>query len=116
MTHRKIRTALALAACLALAGAAHARQPRLTLNGRVVLESAEQKAQPRFTVRLYYPKASNRPTLVTYTNAAGDFSFADVEAGRYMLEVYHGDAMVYQKVLNIDGNSRPLVITLKAGG
>jgi hypothetical protein len=114
MTHRRITPALALAACLALAGAAGARQPRLALSGRVVLESAQKT--PRFTVRLYYPKESNRPTLVTYTDVGGNFRFEGIDRGRYMLEVYHGDAMIYQKVLTFDENSGPLVITLKPGG
>ena len=117
MTHRRITLFVGLAACLALAGAASARQPRLALSGRVVLDSPEQKAPPRLTVRLYYPKEANRPTLVTYTNADGDFKFDDMDKGRYLLEIYQGSQMVYQKVLSLDENSPPqLVITLKADG
>ena len=118
MTHRKSTfVVVVLVACLALAGAAHARQPRLALSGRVVLESPARKAPPRFTVRLYYPKEKNRPTLVTHTNADGDFRFDDVDAGRYLLEIYQGSEMVYQKVLTMDDNSpQPLVITLTVGG
>jgi hypothetical protein len=115
MSHRRITLALALAACAALAGAAQARQPRFALSGRVVLESAAHKT-PRFTVRLYYPKELNRPTLVTYTNADGNFRFEEIDQGRYLLEVYHRDAMVFQKALNVDEHlPQPLVITLRAG-
>lgn len=118
MTYHKITRTLALAACLLLPATASAnRSGRLALNGRVVLASAATKIPPRFTVRLYHPKGSSRPTLVTYTNTLGSFRFANIDAGRYLLEIYRGEVMVYQKALTFDEKlPQPLVITLKTSG
>jgi hypothetical protein len=117
MTHRKTTFVLGLAACVVLAGAALARQSQLSLSGRVVLEAQKQRRAaptPRLTARLYFPKEENRPTLVTYTDAGGNFKFSDLSAGRYLLEIYQGSDMVFQKVLTIDeGLAQPVVITLK---
>lgn len=118
MTHRRTTLVIGLVCCLALASAAHARQAKLALSGRIVLESStqgrRQQALPRFTARLYAPKELNRPTVVTYTDAAGNFKFEGLDAGRYLLEIYQDSEMVYQKVLAVDGAlPQPLVITLR---
>jgi hypothetical protein len=118
MTHRRTTFVIGLVCCLALADAALARQAKLALSGRVALEASgpgqRPPALPRFTARLYAPKETNRPTIVTYTDAAGNFRVNGLDAGRYLLEIYQDREMVYQKVLMLDGNlPQPLVITLK---
>lgn len=116
MTHHRTTFVIGLVCCIALAGAARAREAKLSLSGRVVLETAGQKppALPRFTARLYAPKEMHRPTVVTYTDDAGNFRFNELDAGRYLLELYEDSEMVYQKVLTLDGNQpQPLVITLR---
>lgn len=114
MAHRRTTFAVALICCLALAAAARGPRPELSLSGRVVLEGPGAKALPRFTARLYFPKEVNRPTIVTYTDAAGGFRFGGLDEGRYLLEIYQGSEMVYQKALVLDANlQQPLVITLR---
>jgi hypothetical protein len=116
MSYRRKTFVVALIACLSLAAAA--RQRQLSLSGRVLFEAPAKKgaatALPRFTARLYFPKGVNRPTIVTYTDVAGNFTFKGLDAGRYLLEIYQGSEMVYQKALTLDGSlQQPLVITLK---
>ena len=116
MTHRRTTFAVGLVCCLALAGAAGARQARLSLSGRVVLEAPGQRRPvlPRFTARLYAPRELKRPTVVTYTDAGGNFKFGGLDAGTYLLEIYRDSERVYQKELLLDENVRqPLVITLR---
>jgi hypothetical protein len=117
MLHHGRILAPVLLACFAIVGAARAPQPRLALSGRVVLEQpAHREAEaPRFTVRLYFPKAMHRPTLVTYTDRSGGFRFGDLDAGRYLLEVYADDNMVFQQALTVDDDlPQPFVIKLKS--
>lgn len=118
MTHRRTTFVLGLVCSLALAGVADARQEKLSLSGRIVLETSAPTQKPttlpRFTARLYFPKEVNRSAIVTYTDAAGSFKFNGLDAGRYLLEIYQGSEMVYQKVLRLDGElPQPLVITLR---
>ncbi|HJQ33729.1 MAG TPA: carboxypeptidase-like regulatory domain-containing protein [Pyrinomonadaceae bacterium] len=118
MTHRRTTYVIVLAGCLALAGAAAARQAKHSLSGRVVLEASgpgrRPSALPRFTARLYAPKEMKRPTVVTYTDAAGNFKFEGLDAGPYLLEIYQESERVYQKELAVDGQlQQPLVITLR---
>ncbi|MEP6818440.1 MAG: carboxypeptidase-like regulatory domain-containing protein [bacterium] len=114
MTYLKT-LAIAFTICAALAGFAGraGAQSQLTLGGRVVLQT--RGTLPRFTVRLYPSRETKRPMLVTYTDAAGNFKFTALEPGRYLLEVYRGESLAYQKVLTLDKNQPPqsLVITLK---
>jgi len=117
VTHRRTTFVIGLVCCLALAGAAAARQARLSLSGRVVLEAPGQRppALPRFTARLYAPKELRRPTVVTYTDAAGGFKFEGLAAGPYLLKISRDGEMVYQKELMLDEKlEQPLVITLRA--
>jgi hypothetical protein len=120
MTHRRTTFVIGLAACLALAGAARARQTSLSLSGRVVFQTAAAPSPkrpaplPRFTARLYFPKEANRPTIVTYTDPVGNFKFDRLNAGRYLLEIYQGNEMVFQKALTVDNNlPQPLVVALR---
>lgn len=115
MNRRRWTRVFVLACCLALAAPA-AGQERLALAGRVVMETPGQAPRPasRLTVRLYFPKETRRPTLVTYTDSNGNFRYNDLPAGRYLLEVYQGKAMTYQRALTLDRNlPQPLAITLK---
>lgn len=107
--------AVAFAICAAVAGLSSraAAQGQLTLSGKVSLQI--NGALPRFTVRLYPPRETNRPTSITYSDAGGTFKFTGLLAGRYLLELYLGKALVYQKVIMLDKNQppQPLLIALK---
>lgn len=116
MTHHRKTLVAVLVACLAFAGAASARQSQLSLAGRVVVDARARRHEPlpQFTARLYFPKESKRPTLITYTDDGGTFKFDDIQAGRYLLEIYQENVMVFQKVLVLDKNlPQPFVVTLR---
>lgn len=116
MTHIKSLTlCLIICLCSTIIPCHAAPQGRLIITGRVILEG--KNAPPRLTVRLYFPKRDNKPPVVTYTGSSGVFRFTDLNAGRYLLEVYQGDQMVYQKVIGLSEGQRQasIVINLKVG-
>jgi carboxypeptidase family protein len=90
--------------------AAAARQAT-TLSGQIKLDN--NTVPPRLTVRLYPKKESKRPTIVTYTDRAGRYRVANLSAGQYLLEVYQGEKMAFQKALDVRGGQQVFDITLK---
>jgi hypothetical protein len=68
----------------------------LTLNGHVSLDASAQ-----LTARLYFPKSSGRPVLVTFADGQGNFSFGGLPVGPCLLEVYSRSDMIYQKSIDI---------------
>jgi hypothetical protein len=85
----------------------------LTIGGRVTLNSTA-KMLPNFTVKLFPPKQTRSPILLTTTNGSGDFKFAGLSNSSYLLEVYLGKALVHQQVVNAaDPRSASLSIALK---
>jgi hypothetical protein len=83
------------------------------LTGRVKFNVATQAQSlaPLLTARLYFPKEQNKPVLVTYPDAGGNFQFSNLPTGSYLLEVYMTGKLAYQKVISIP-LSQPLEITL----
>jgi len=73
-----------------------------TLSGEVLTNSAVGN-QPRFNVKLYPPKTTRRPILVTRSDGFGKFSFT-VEPDSYLLELYLGASLVYQEVIKLDAD------------
>ena len=57
-----------------------------------------------FTVKLHSPKEKGKPVLVAYPDAAGNFSFTNLARDSYLLEVYLGVQLLYQKILNLESN------------
>ena len=111
---RRIKSLTLLCAavcCLAAAAPAPAAaRGNLKLSGRITLEG--HPTPPRFTVHLYFPKAANRPPVVTVTDGYGWFEFTNLDAGRYLLEVHQGEALVYQKAVDLDGSKSTVEIPI----
>jgi hypothetical protein len=105
MRYRKLLGLCLMSCCMA--GGVLSRavpQGRMNINGHVTIESQGQP--PRFTARLYYPKATGQPPLVTVTDNEGKFSFTDLDAGHYLLELHEGDALVHQQVIELPKDQR----------
>jgi hypothetical protein len=114
MRHTRPLTPLLLACCLTAAAAvsAPARQGG-SLNGVVTMQNGS--APPRLSVRLSYPKAAKKMPIVTFTDKGGRFTFSSLAAGRYLLELYQGNTLCYQQVVEVaDGRSQTINISLKA--
>jgi hypothetical protein len=78
----------------------------ITVGAPVRAQTQAQAALPLLTARLYFSKQTGKPALLTYTDAAGNFRFTDVPAGSYLLEIYVGDRMLYQKVVTLRGDMK----------
>jgi hypothetical protein len=96
--------------CAGTFGYAATRQ-RLMLNGNVTVETRGQLPQ-HMVARLYFPKGINRSPLVTRVDERGSFSFEDLQAGRFMLELYDGDNLLHQQVLTLPDEQK-IVVKLK---
>lgn len=107
--------AAGLAICAAVTAAPRrASTPPITLSGRISVQGSA--TPPRFTVQLYPPRESNEPMMATYSDSRGNFRFANLKDGRYLLEVRTGqNTLAYQKVLVLDSRQppAPLEITLR---
>ncbi|MDQ3906947.1 MAG: hypothetical protein M3268_01250 [Acidobacteriota bacterium] len=97
----RITAALCLAVFILAAGVATraGAQSRVTLTGQITLDS--RAALPRYTLRLSFPAKENRPPVVTFSDERGRYAFNGVEPRRYLLEVYQGEKLVYQKVITL---------------
>lgn len=90
-------------------------QGQYTLSGHITVD-APARAQtqapaaiPLMGVRLYFPKQSGpqqarQPALLTHTDSAGDFKFVNLPVDSYLLEIYLGDRMLYQKLVTLRGD------------
>lgn len=88
----------------------------LNINGRIAVfkldqsnAQTQQAAQRQmnvslFTVKLHSPKEKGKPVLVTYPDVAGNFSFPNLATDSYLLEVYLGVQLLYQKILKLESN------------
>ena len=81
---------------------------RLAVNGHVTVEAPGQ-LPPGLVARLYLPKEAGRPPLVTRVDERGNFSFGDLSAGRYLLELYDGTQLLHQQVLTLPDEQRVAV-------
>jgi|SRR5205807_1552112 len=79
-------------------------QDNLTLSGRIRVDSTAQSQISRFNLKLYPPKKSNKPISLATTDNNGKFKFTGLAQGSYLLEIYFGQDLVYQEVVNLDGN------------
>lgn len=75
-----------------------------TLTGQI-LASNEKNYVPRFNLKLYPPKTSGKPILVTTSDVAGRFRFGSLSPTSYLLEIYLGKDLVYQEVINMTRNT-----------
>ena len=81
-----------------------------SLSGHIM--TRDSKDNGRFNVKLYPPKQSGHPVLLTTTDSAGNFKFADLPASSYLLEVYLGTNMVNQQVIAL-ANNKEITIDLR---
>lgn len=112
MRYRKLLGLCLVICCMATGVLSRAvPQGRVNINGQVTMEA--QGRPPRFYARLYFPKETGRPPLVTITDNEGRFSFTDLDAGRYLLELHEGDELVHQRVITLPQDQQ-VDIRLKA--
>jgi hypothetical protein len=81
-----------------------------SLSGHIL--TRDSKNNGRFNAKLYPPKASGRPVLLTTADSAGNFKFTDLPVSSYLLEVYLGTDMVNQQVIALD-NNKEITIDLR---
>ena len=114
MRHTRPLTLLLIACCLTAAAAvsASARQGG-SLTGVVTMDN--KAAPPRLSARMSYPKTEKKMPIVTFTDKGGKFAFYSLPAGRYLLEIFQGNTLCYQKVVTVaDRQSQTINITLSA--
>ena len=95
-----------------LAAPSGAQQQKYTLKGQIhaappsPVQATAQAQIPLFhmTARLYFPKAAKRSALLAYADAEGRFQFVNLDGGGYLLEIYLGDKLLYQKVVELRSN------------
>ena len=76
-------------------------QANHTFTGHIKTNVTAGAATPNFSVKLYPPKDSNKPILMTTTDDTGNFQFTELSEKSYLLEIYLGTDMVYQEVIEL---------------
>jgi hypothetical protein len=87
-------------------------QDSLTFSGRILVDGTAQNQMPRFNLKLYPPKESNKPISLATADDNGKFAFTGLAQGTYLLEIYFGQDLVYQKEVDLSG-SKDLNIDLR---
>jgi hypothetical protein len=95
--------------CLSMSAAAHAG----SLQGRIDITGSAQP--PRVIVKLTAPRNTGLPQEITASDSRGNFAFANLRNGRYLLEMYQGARLVRRQVVDINGNQQ-VNFTLHAVG
>jgi hypothetical protein len=76
----------------------------LEFTGQILTGTGSRKEAPRFNIKLYPPKTSRKPILMTNSDAFQKFKFTGLGADSYLLEIYLGDDLVYQEVITLSEN------------
>lgn len=107
---------LCLLICCLVGGAwgRAAQSVRVNLAGQITMEPSGRRP-PRLTARLYYPKGTGRRPLVTVTDDNGKFTFAALDGGQYLLELYQGERLIHQQLVVLPQDQQ-LKVRLKARG
>ena len=77
-------------------------QAALTFSGHI---KTGGYGSPQFSVKLYPPKNTDKPVLLTNTDDNGDFQFTDLQTSSYLLEVYLGTDLVYQEIVELSSST-----------
>jgi hypothetical protein len=107
---RLLRLWVVLGVFALIASSAQAGSKRIA--GKVVAENTREPVAG-LGIALIPPKGSQYPEKVTVTNSAGEFDFADVLPGRYLLEASQGLTTVYRAVIDSNNSPNQIVISLK---
>lgn len=73
-----------------------------TFSGHIKTKETAQTSTPQFSVKLYPPKDSDKPILMTTTDDDGDFEFTGLTERSHLLEIYLGTELIYQEVIEMD--------------
>ncbi|MGB7922530.1 MAG: hypothetical protein WCF57_04740 [Pyrinomonadaceae bacterium] len=77
-------------------------QDAYTFSGHIKTKVVDKTSTPQFSVKLYPPKESGKPVLLTTTDDDAAFEFTDLSEKSYLLEVYLGTDIVYQEVIELN--------------
>jgi hypothetical protein len=92
-----------------------AQTEQFTLTGQVKVQQSQ-----RLTARLYFPKDMGNKPLLAFVEGNGYFEFGKVAGGSYLLEIYAGSDLIYQKSIDLKANFRvddPIVrLGIKSAG
>jgi hypothetical protein len=80
-----------------------ARAQGFEFTGQILTSTVARRQVPRFNIKLYPPKTSGKPILITTSDALRRFKFTGLSADTYLLEIYLGKDLVYQEVINLNG-------------
>jgi hypothetical protein len=103
MKSRSLMLTLILIICLAgvpLPGHAGFQQA-LTFSGHIKTKST---ANPQLSIKLYPPKKTNDPVILTTSDEAGNFQFTNLLASSYLLEIYLGADLLYQEIIELNSS------------
>lgn len=56
------------------------------------------------TAKLYFPKERGKPLLLAYPDSSSSFAFKSLPRDSYLLEIYLGDQLLYQRTLKVESN------------
>jgi hypothetical protein len=87
-------------------------QGAFALSGHILIKDSKG-GRPRFSIKLYPPKKSNRPVLLTTADYSGNFKFTGLSTSSYLLEMYVGTRLVYQQIITVDRN-KEITIDLRS--
>jgi hypothetical protein len=76
----------------------------LELTGQIMTSTVARRQVPRFNIKLYPPKTSGKPILITSSDVYRRFKFTGLSPDSYLLEIYLGDDLVYQEVITLNRN------------
>lgn len=79
-----------------------AQSAPLTLTGTV----ADHGQTPRLTARLYFPKETSNKPLLAFVDGNGYFEFGNLPNGSYLVEIYAGSDLLFQKSIYLNASFR----------
>jgi hypothetical protein len=91
---------------------AQSQRQSASLTGKIQPAGQTPISAARLTAKLYFPKEANRAALLTYSDANGYFKFNDLPYGKFLLEVYSGNNLLYQSEVNVSSSSTRIEIPL----
>jgi hypothetical protein len=72
----------------------------------LVYEATSKKGIAALTIKLIPPRTLKKAEIITTTDESGEFRFAHVERGKYLLEVYQGVTILFRSGIEIIQDTR----------